>query len=270
MEFFCVRSKHYYYIKKKVKSEYKSRPCSSSTNRGKNQQGKQYINQIITMANPRNFTGNSYSAWVDVDAPDHLRRLASVQHSGSPSSSRKPSDAYSSHLQTPEDQNWHSDEVPHSRSPSIDVPGTAEDPHSRRRAKKPAGKKEGAKLHHRSSGTTATVYTPESVTAEQIYVYPWSVPHISFPIVDHTKERRAHHSSSWPACYMALAPNCATCHDIEAVLAPAASNLVVIARTTPRSEGRRLSSFKDLMELREECFQLEIWDEEKEASGPKK
>ncbi|KAI1488928.1 hypothetical protein F5X96DRAFT_45718 [Biscogniauxia mediterranea] len=271
MEFFCVRSKNYYYFKKKVKSEYKSRP-SSKSKRGF-QQGSHNINQIITMASPPNVGGHTYPAWGSAGPPDHSPNFLPAIQQTLPFSSRKPSAAYSNyHIHRYEGQNWNSDEAPDTRSPSFDAAGTAEEPHSRKKPKKPSSKKSGTKSQHRSPEVPAVVSpaTPP-LAAHEVYVYPWSVSHISFPIVDYSKGRRAHHSSLWPACYMAIAPNCATCQDVEAVLAPDASDLVVIARTSPRGEGRPLRSFRDIIELRSQAFQLEIWDEEEEeASGPSK
>ncbi|KAI0598671.1 hypothetical protein F4775DRAFT_553837 [Biscogniauxia sp. FL1348] len=269
MEFFCVRSKNYYYFRKKVKSEYKSRPDSKS--KGRIRQGNHNINQIITMASSPNDNSHAYPAWGGAGPPDDTPNFLPAIQRSLPFSSRKPSAAYSNYpVHNYEGQNWNSDEAPDTRSPSFDAAGTTEEPHSRKKPKKPSGKKGGTKSQRRSSETPAASPATPPLVAHEVYVYPWSVSHISFPIVDYSKGRRAHHSSLWPACYMAIAPNCATCQDVEAVLAPDTSNLVVIARTSPRGEGRPLRSFRDIIELRSQAFQLEIWDEEEEASAPSK
>ncbi|KAI1506424.1 hypothetical protein F5X99DRAFT_364167 [Biscogniauxia marginata] len=163
--------------------------------------------------------------------------------------------------------NWNTTDTPDMRSPAFDAGGATEEPPPRQRPKKQASKKGVAKTQRRSSETPVA---PQLMATQEVYVYPRSTPHISFPIVDYTKETRARHSSPWPVCYMAVAPNCATCRDVEEALAPRASGLVAIARTSTSGGGKPIQSFPDIMGLRNGSFQLEIWDEDDQASGSSK
>ncbi|KAL7623678.1 hypothetical protein AAE478_005230 [Parahypoxylon ruwenzoriense] len=116
----------------------------------------------------------------------------------------------------------------------------------------------------------------------EIYIYPESLHHITFPVVNYSGRQSPNFPPSpcpprpaqaprpqWPTCYLAISPPYARPSDFEAALAPAGYGLVVAARLAHTSRTARLSEFRDAEELRQHAIQLEVWDEEdaiKEAS----
>ncbi|XXG96365.1 phosphate transporter (Pho88) [Hypoxylon texense] len=102
---------------------------------------------------------------------------------------------------------------------------------------------------------------PHLATASrQVYIYPSSSRHITFPLVIYTAAERANQSGTWPACHVAIAPHNAKPIDVEESLAPKGSQLVVVARLSKSKKTAPLSNFEDIDELREALIQLEIWD----------
>ncbi|KAI1769940.1 hypothetical protein F4818DRAFT_434787 [Hypoxylon cercidicola] len=99
----------------------------------------------------------------------------------------------------------------------------------------------------------------------EIYIYPNSSHHITFPVVSYAAADRAKQPLSLPACYLAIAPHSATPFDFEESLAPKDSHRMVVARLSKSKKTAPLSDFKDIEELRAVSIQLEIWD--KDESG---
>ncbi|KAI4859864.1 hypothetical protein F4820DRAFT_453459 [Hypoxylon rubiginosum] len=98
-----------------------------------------------------------------------------------------------------------------------------------------------------------------ATACRQIYIYP-NVRHITFPLVYYTAAERTKDATSWPACYVAMAPHTAKPADFEESLAPKDSQLEILARLVNSHRTTPLSSFKDIDEMREASIQLEIWD----------
>ncbi|KAI0133361.1 hypothetical protein F4776DRAFT_625273 [Hypoxylon sp. NC0597] len=105
-----------------------------------------------------------------------------------------------------------------------------------------------------------TVPRPEMAYPE-VYIYPNTSHHITFPIVDYSSRRRDEKEARWPACYLAISPPCSKPADFEAALCPPGSKLIVVARLSKTKKTAPLSSFKNINELRRDSVQLEVWDE---------
>ncbi|KAI1389179.1 uncharacterized protein F4822DRAFT_429792 [Hypoxylon trugodes] len=113
---------------------------------------------------------------------------------------------------------------------------------------------------------------PASMDYPDVYVYPKSVRHITFPVVDYSAGRQkrsppdqqagSSSSASRPSCYIAISPDCARPTDFEAALCPKGSSLIVVARLWRTQRTERLSMFDDVDDLREASIQLEVWDED--------
>ncbi|KAI1396677.1 hypothetical protein F4819DRAFT_491284 [Hypoxylon fuscum] len=115
-----------------------------------------------------------------------------------------------------------------------------------------------------AAAAAASAHPHPAMAYPEIYVYPHASHHLTFPVVDYTAaQRRAQqHPSSWPACYLAIAPHCARPADVEASLAPRGSRLVAVARLAKSKKTAPLARFQDIDDLREAAVQLEVWDED--------
>ncbi|KAI2610806.1 uncharacterized protein GGS25DRAFT_519103 [Hypoxylon fragiforme] len=123
--------------------------------------------------------------------------------------------------------------------------------------------------------TTTTTTSPTQVPAPQpryaemlypeIYIYPLSAPHITFPVVNYSvlTSHRPHQPPPRPArrptCYLAICPPCTRPADIAAALTPPGSGCVVVARLSKTKTTAPLSAFGGVEELRREAIQLEVW-----------
>ncbi|CAJ2512012.1 Uu.00g076370.m01.CDS01 [Anthostomella pinea] len=145
-------------------------------------------------------------------------------------------------------------------------PGTdhaaLDEPPIRQVSKKHATKRGSKKAPSKSAAETSTssYHHHQSMAMKEIYVYPWSLSHISFPVVDHSTRRRDPLAPQRPTCSMAVAPECATVQDIKATLAPHGSDLVVYARLSAAGETAPIDNFANITDLREGSLQLEVWD----------
>ncbi|KAI2465633.1 hypothetical protein F4781DRAFT_19930 [Annulohypoxylon bovei var. microspora] len=99
------------------------------------------------------------------------------------------------------------------------------------------------------------------MTYPEVYVYPSTSHHITFPVVNYTAKQRAQSASPWPACYLAISPPCAKPADFEAALSPRGSGLITVARLSKTKKTAPLNTFRDVEELRKNSIQLEVWDE---------
>ncbi|KAI1456498.1 hypothetical protein F4805DRAFT_475839 [Annulohypoxylon moriforme] len=108
---------------------------------------------------------------------------------------------------------------------------------------------------------TVSPFPDQDTAYPEVYVYPSASHHITFPVVDYTTKRRSHGTSAWPACYLAISPQCAKPADFEAVLSPPGSGTIMAARLLHTKKTMPLSAFKDAEELRKSSIQLEVWDE---------
>ncbi|KAI0025082.1 hypothetical protein F4780DRAFT_412005 [Xylariomycetidae sp. FL0641] len=123
---------------------------------------------------------------------------------------------------------------------------------------------------------TPTIHPLPSTTGgmRQHYIHPWSTPHVSLPVVDHSTAHRNRYPRAHPGLYVAVAPAAAaSVADVAAGLAgPEGAAVVVVARfedgaTAPLllpGEGGESSRFASVRALEEECLQLEVWDAEEE------
>ncbi len=100
--------------------------------------------------------------------------------------------------------------------------------------------------------------TCHSAPTSEVYIYPKSMPQVSFPVVDY-KPRGQTLNSIWPTYYMAMAPSSATPEDIEAELAPPGSGLTILARL-PDFKTASLGTFRDASDIRNHSLQLEIYE----------
>ncbi|KAI0834225.1 hypothetical protein F5Y06DRAFT_173339 [Hypoxylon sp. FL0890] len=96
----------------------------------------------------------------------------------------------------------------------------------------------------------------------EVYIYPGTSHHITFPVVDYSTRQRVEKQGPWPACFLAISPECSKPADFEATLCPQGSKLIVVARLSRTKKTAPLSAFKDADELRRDSIQLEIWDED--------
>ncbi|KAI0180767.1 hypothetical protein GGR52DRAFT_521603 [Hypoxylon sp. FL1284] len=107
----------------------------------------------------------------------------------------------------------------------------------------------------------ASTHDQQNMAYREIYIYPNSSLHITFPVVDYTAGRRAPSSPPRPpTCYMAIAPPGAKPIDIQESLAPEDSRRTVLARLFQTGRTAPLSKFEDIAQLRAASIQLEIWD----------
>ncbi|OTA96649.1 hypothetical protein M434DRAFT_372931 [Hypoxylon sp. CO27-5] len=109
----------------------------------------------------------------------------------------------------------------------------------------------------------AVTTTPRPEMAyPEVYIYPSTSHHITFPVVDYSSRQRTEKHAPWPACYLAISPPCSKPADFEAALCPQGSKLIAVARLSKTKKTAYLSAFKDAEELRRESIQLEVWDED--------
>ncbi|KAI8958856.1 hypothetical protein F5Y11DRAFT_334777 [Daldinia sp. FL1419] len=124
--------------------------------------------------------------------------------------------------------------------------------------------------HHQSPLPVAPPQLRAGMAYPEIYVYPGKSHHITFPVVNYSTAYRAQNRSSWPACYLAISPQCAEPADFEAALSPPGSGLVVVARLSKTQKTSPLGKFRDAADLRKDLMQLEVWDEDAIQSPPKR
>lgn len=114
-----------------------------------------------------------------------------------------------------------------------------------------------------STASAPQMYAPELHLAfasyHQIYVCPRSTPHISFPIVDYNT-KRWRPGTPWPEFYMAIAPKSASVDDLKTTLAPRGSGIFLSACSSTNGDWVKLSTFKNITDLRCSTFQLEVRD----------
>ncbi|KAI2616228.1 hypothetical protein GGR54DRAFT_641652 [Hypoxylon sp. NC1633] len=113
----------------------------------------------------------------------------------------------------------------------------------------------------RSGSATPPPYPRPGMLQTEVYVYPRTSHHLTFPVVNYSAAHREAHPSSWPTCYLAISPQCALPADFEATLAPAGSGLVAVARLSRTRMIAPFADFKSIQELRRDSIQLEVWDE---------
>ncbi|KAK9414551.1 hypothetical protein SUNI508_11124 [Seiridium unicorne] len=108
---------------------------------------------------------------------------------------------------------------------------------------------------------------PAFTSYPQIYVYPRSTTHVSFPVVDYSS---SHWESEtpWPHCYMAIAPRSATVLDLKATLTPKGSDTQLTARSLDDGNSIDLASFYDITDLRCKIIQLEVRDTHTKEKSP--
>ncbi|KAI1409984.1 hypothetical protein F5Y13DRAFT_168715 [Hypoxylon sp. FL1857] len=147
-----------------------------------------------------------------------------------------------------------------------DVPETPHhEPPKMRNGQKNGAKKsdtESPKKYQRPNEhplAATTIPRPEMAYPE-VYIYPSSSHHITFPVVNYSSRQRVDKQAPWPACYLAISPQCAKPADFEAALCPRGSGLMVVARLSKTQKTAPLSSFRDAGELRRDSIQLEVWD----------
>ncbi|KAI1106416.1 hypothetical protein F4804DRAFT_330403 [Jackrogersella minutella] len=123
---------------------------------------------------------------------------------------------------------------------------------------------ESQKRTQQAGGSPLAVSTlphPE-IAYPEVYIYPGTSHHLTFPVVNYSAKQRAQTSSPWPVCYMAISPQCAKPADFEAVLSPLGSGLITVARLSTTKKTAPLAEFRDAEELRGLSIQLEVWDED--------
>ncbi|KAI0124809.1 hypothetical protein BJ170DRAFT_597664 [Xylariales sp. AK1849] len=117
-----------------------------------------------------------------------------------------------------------------------------------------------------SVSTPSNHHVPENLNSgfmvhPQVYVYPRSLPHLSFPIVDYSTNRSSG-APAWPHFYVAIVPNCATLNDLRTTLSPKGSGTFLSARSLDNGQNVEISIFADVTELRCNTIQLEVRDNE--------
>ncbi|KAI2632637.1 hypothetical protein GGS26DRAFT_591077 [Hypomontagnella submonticulosa] len=103
--------------------------------------------------------------------------------------------------------------------------------------------------------------THQQETFPEVHVYPSSLRHIHFPVVNYTSAERVKDKTSWPKCYMAIALPSSKMSDFAAALAPPGSGHVVVARVHKTKITEPLTNFRTADKLFKESIQLEVWDE---------
>jgi hypothetical protein len=111
------------------------------------------------------------------------------------------------------------------------------------------------------SATAPSSLHPAFMAYPQIYVCPRSAAHLSFPVVDYSRDRWDP-VPPWPHFYMAIAPDCASLGDLRTTLAPKGSGLRLGARSLEDGSNVEITRFGDITELRCRTIQLEVWGDE--------
>ncbi|KAI0885100.1 uncharacterized protein GGS22DRAFT_188388 [Annulohypoxylon maeteangense] len=116
-----------------------------------------------------------------------------------------------------------------------------------------------ARVQH--TPVTVSPFPRQDMAYPEVYVYPSTSHHITFPVVNYTSKQRAQGTSPWPSCYIAISPQCAKPVDFQAALSPPGSGCITVARLVKTKKTASLSTFKDAEELRNNSIQLEVWDD---------
>ncbi|ETS73306.1 hypothetical protein PFICI_14911 [Pestalotiopsis fici W106-1] len=104
---------------------------------------------------------------------------------------------------------------------------------------------------HHELDTAFTAHYP------QLFVWPRTAAHISFPVVDYS-ENRWPANTPWPHFYMAIAPESARIEDLKTALTPKGSGTILTARSRMDGEQMSVDLFLDITKLRCNAMQLEI------------